>query len=135
MIPTKQTIFGDKKGNCFAACIASMLEIPLGAVPNFCANYPAGIWWDELRKWLHRRKYEAICFKLDGEYSFDEFDIPAGFNWIASGKSPRGDFLHSVIFGGRTMIHDPHPDGDGLDSKPSDCIFLVPFVLKGKDND
>lgn len=35
MKPVRQTIFGHEEGNCAQACVASLLELPLGAVPNF----------------------------------------------------------------------------------------------------
>src|SRR5690348_7121769 len=34
MIPVTQTITGEQ-GNCFTACLASILELPIRAVPNF----------------------------------------------------------------------------------------------------
>ena len=33
---------------------------------------------------------------------------PVGYH-ILSGKSPRGEFLHSVVANGEDIVHDPHP--------------------------
>ena len=50
MIPVNQTTF-NTKGNCFEACIASMLEIDLNQVPFFSKDN----WYKECNEWLHRR--------------------------------------------------------------------------------
>lgn len=46
---------------------------------------------------------------------------------IASGPSPRGDWLHSVLADPWTgsLIHDPHPSDAGLAGDPVDLILLV----------
>lgn len=33
---------------------------------------------------------------------------------IVTGKSPRGNFLHSVIYYNGEMIHDPYLNGSGV---------------------
>ena len=124
----KQTIFGDSKGNCFSACVASLLNVSLDEVPNFCADYAANEWWDKFRTWLHERQYEAIFFEFKGwedgwKSMFEEAD---GLLWISSGKSPRGDFLHAVISKGPNVFFDPHPDNGGLDGDPKDGVLLIP---------
>lgn len=45
--------------------------------------------------------------------------------WIASGKSPRGDFDHCVIYRGAVREHDPHPDGTFLGGPIKDCLVLI----------
>lgn len=45
-----QTTFG-KEGNCFAASLASVLELPLDSVPNFCVAYPSD-WFAKTNEWL-----------------------------------------------------------------------------------
>lgn len=42
MKPVDQTTFGFPGGNCFSACIASLLEMPLDDVPYFMH----GDWYD-----------------------------------------------------------------------------------------
>lgn len=48
-----------------------------------------------------------------------------GVHYIASGKSPRGDFLHSTVHLDGKLVHDPHPSRDGLDGEPTDFEFVV----------
>lgn len=44
--------------------------------------------------------------------------------YIANGMSPRG-LRHSVIWSKDGLIHDPHPEGGGID-KPNDFFFIIP---------
>lgn len=49
---------------------------------------------------------------------------------IACGKSPRGNWQHAVVGVIKAgfvfeMIHDPHPDGTGLDGNPEYLEFFV----------
>ena len=103
-----QTTFGAPGGNCFSACVASMLEIPLDAVPYFMGR--GGEWFTYFEEWLQPHGYYPVCFN-DANYR------PQGL-YILSGKSPRGDFLHSVIARGLDVVHDPHPSRAGVELGP-----------------
>jgi len=55
--------------------------------------------------------------------------VPFG-ECILSGKSPRGDFLHSVVADGLTIIHDPHPSRAGILTQ-EDVVVLIPRRIYG----
>jgi hypothetical protein len=119
-------------GNCFAACVASLLELPLEAMPSFlsedwCSNlfsllkehgydfggsfYPEGAdWWPRL---------QALSPGVDGYY-------------IAGGPSPREWVKrgHAVIYKDGVMVHDPHPSGAGILS-----VGHVLMIEKEGEND
>jgi hypothetical protein len=51
MKPIYQNVTSPSKGDCTAACIASILEVPLESIPNF--NLPDGShYYINLRKWV-----------------------------------------------------------------------------------
>lgn len=109
-----QTTFGEKEGNCFSACVATILEMPIDDVPFFMI--PEG-WWEFLLDWLKSLGYYALNFQLEefeDEYreAFME-QLGPGLG-IMGGKSPRGDFDHAVVSNGYGMVHDPHPSRDGI---------------------
>lgn len=116
MKPVTQTLFGDKKGNCFAACIASLLELELGTVPNFCVDHHSR-WWDVLNDWLEPRGFVAIMLRSA------EMELYRSAFVIASGQGPRG-CMHSVIYRNGVMVHDPHPSCAGL-LDVEDVIVLI----------
>ena len=99
-----QTLFGSSVGNCFAACVASILNVSLASVPNFCASED---WWQRFVHWLDQRELTAI--RVDGEPTW----LPDGALAIVSGPSDRG-LMHATVWRGQTMVHDPHPSRAGL---------------------
>lgn len=133
MKPVQQTIFGQKKGNCLPACIASILEIPIDDLPNFCAKKGTN-WITDTAEWLHLHGWSMFYFSLnprrkrkDGRVNADwHFNIPRDALYIAGGKSPRGNWNHACIYRDNELIHDPHPDGTGLVGNPIDYTILVP---------
>lgn len=116
MIPVDQTTFGEGVGNCFSACVASILEMQIDDVPFFGADE---LWWDRFQEWLALRGLYAMCIQCKPEHA------PRGFH-VVGGKSPRGNFLHAVVAKGETIVHDPHPSRDGVHSRV-DCTIIVPM--------
>jgi hypothetical protein len=130
MIPVKQDKFGNHHGNCFAACVASLLELPLGSVPNFCvlSNYESlgeSEWFDAFLWWLGELGWSYV--ELYASYK----EMANGQLCILTGKSPRGDFKHCVV--GRFEdgviyeVFDPHPSDDGLDGKVEQYGLFIPI--------
>ncbi len=122
MKPTQQTILGDN-GDCFRACVASILELPIADVPHFCVAPPD--WWERFGQWLMERGYCAVEVRLPAEFA-----VPADIWCIMSGCSPRGR-MHSVVgrfkYGAKCaeLAYDPHPSGDFFgDKDPEWCLFL-----------
>lgn len=96
-------------GNCFPACLASLLELPLWMVPPFDEMHGRGaeVVWDRVEQWLARMfKLELV---LKGQHT--QAELPEFY--IASGKSSRG-FMHAVIYSNGQLVHDPHPSGQGI---------------------
>jgi hypothetical protein len=95
MKPIHQTRIGDD-GNCFAACLSSILETPIpefGSEPDF---------WPNVDRWLARR----------GLRYTQTSDPPLGWHTI-EGISPRGG-PHAVVGRDGKFVFDPHPhDGTG----------------------
>lgn len=104
MIPVYQTQFGSPKGNCFMACIASILEIPLRECPDLSADSVTD-WNETTDKWLAARGLKRIEHEAD--------DAPPEGYALANGPSTRG-LLHSCVAWNGKIIHDPHPSGEGL---------------------
>lgn len=126
MKPVDQTEFGDKNGNCFPACLATLLELPVEAVPNFCKGDPED-WYAHVQAWLRPMGYSAVDLRLWVKGS--DWRPNPGQLCILSGKSPRGDFDHSVvgIFANPhfRVLHDPHPSRAGIDGEFKEATFLI----------
>jgi hypothetical protein len=110
MTPHTQLWTGSPYGSCFATAVASVLDLPLSAVPNFVA-FRSGRWWDALLLWCKSQRLHMERRSNDGD------PLPAGQAVIASGKGPRGP-RHAVVWQDDRMVHDPHPDRTGLVGEP-----------------
>lgn len=134
MKPVTQTIVDDGRGNCYAACIASLLDLPIDAVPNFveAEDMHQAAW-----KWLAERGLRPVrmCFPSLEALQSTYFDHP-GLYCVLSGESPRrkadgGKKWHAVVgFAagyGVEVVHDPHPDRTGLVGDAHRWLtFIVP---------
>lgn len=94
-------------GNCFAACLASLLDLPLWMVPPFEDMFGRAEWRGRVEDWLERM-FTLTLVKTDGH----PFESLPRF-YIGSGLSPRG-VRHSVIYERGVVVHDPHPSGAGI---------------------
>lgn len=131
MRPVDQTVFTVPGGNCFSACVATLLELDLGEVPYFMGEEPPdrpSDWFGHFAAWLSRHGFYPLCCALpdqgDGGWR------PHGLH-ILSGLSPRAKELgetwqHSVVARATEIIHDPHPSRAGVLSH-DDVVILVPF--------
>lgn len=120
-----------QRGNCFAACIASILEVPITEVPNVEVFYHLdnGYHTEVMLTFLNSKGWD-LCndnmlqrFHPDVfGYSFDGTDKNGKISqyydykdtyYLASGKSPR-DIQHICIYKNGHLVHDPHPCKEGL---------------------
>lgn len=104
-----QTTFHDPadpgSGNCTEAAVASLLGLPLDAVPRFRGAGPeAHDFWDAFKRFFAERGLEVVRF--NGELIFDSL-------YLASGPSARG-CDHMVVMRDGNLAHDPHPSRAGL---------------------
>lgn len=143
--PVDQTTFfsADTRGNCWAACIASILELPITDIPHFVADYGSD-WWRQTKLWCEARgfwcDYPRIVKKADGSYCLYRHRKYGGLEKldaefiIVDGISPRG-IGHAVIADAHKwaqigfryeqrgdendgcrlwLAHDPHPSRAGI---------------------
>lgn len=112
MTPVTQTYFyggnedGVTRGNCWQACLASILDLPLDDVPHFVDIDARGgeNWFHSTINWLWKR----------GLAMYTPETHPENMYYLVTGKSPRGDFYHVVVYRNGELVHDPHPDRTGV---------------------
>jgi hypothetical protein len=118
------------RGNCYAACIASIMELPITEVPNVevLFHIDGSYWAEVMHTFLTSRGWELYTnslfqrFHPESGFSFDGTDengkIPEYYEckdkyYMVSGMSTRG-VMHMCIFQNGILVHDPHPSKDGL---------------------
>ena len=126
MKPVDQTLFGEGRGNCLQACIASVLELPLEAVPHFVLKDD---WVEALQMFLAR--FDLWTIPMDASSSWDKRFVPRGYHLI-SGPSPRDNSIwHSIVGYQGKMVHDPHPSRAGLEKEETWDLFVSTLLNLG----
>lgn len=143
MIPVTQTkvVVKNSKGqlvvhgNCYAAAIASILDLPISEVPNVEVLFDMEgkdkwLWDDVMNKWLASKGYkieDSYLFRVfhenliaddltHGDLSYDITEWKEKLTdqyYFAEGLSAR-DVFHICIYQNGKLIHDPHPTREGL---------------------
>lgn len=119
-------------GNCYSACLASLLDVPVTEVPHFYGD-PDNFTPDEavanVRKWLAERGLCLIQSIFPGEtrltavlYAVDYMN--PGQRYVLTGKSAQG-YGHSVICCNGAIEHDPA--GSGIIG-PANNYWWVEFI-------
>jgi hypothetical protein len=119
--PVIQTVHGIgpdglPQGNCFPACIASIMKLPIDKVPFFTTE-TQGAQIDDANGWLRQ-------FNL--RLNMRPYRAGAKSNHcLARGVSPRfPSHFHMVVWKDDSMVHDPHPDQRGIIGKPTHLIHF-----------
>lgn len=133
MIPVMQTLFGNPAGNCLMACVASIMEVPLEQFPDLYEAEEAGKeWWEVMREAVREHRWEITWIR--DPFSKTYRLAPVGYA-VAGGPSPRATPSleddaqhpgHAVVCLDGEMVHDPHPDGDGLAGPVDSWYLLIP---------
>ncbi len=113
MIHVDQTLFGNKNGNCFPACVATITGIALEEIPNFCVTHDDATWYRAFALWLRPRGYTPVSFVFESNKAMRNHldwadDIAPSMPWIGCGETDRGK--HAVVYVGSRMVHDPNPN-------------------------
>jgi len=118
MIPVFQTftVANDGAGNCFNACVASILEMPLRDVCQVLPSFE-GDYWREWEIWLASRNLEINLRPLS-EGPPKGFAIATGYGGrvYPEGHARAGRPIRhaAVVFNGQ-LIHDPFPGAESFD--------------------
>jgi hypothetical protein len=127
VIPVDQDRFGPVEGNCFSACVASILDLNLVDVPRFMDDGER--WLNTFFTWLAARGLQPDYYghpdwcTAEGAPSRCH---PQGYS-IMSGWSPRhANTLHAVVALNGVMVHDPNPSRAGIVGGAIDYITIVP---------
>lgn len=135
MIPVFQSRTSTEAiGNCFEACLASILEIPLTQIPDrgryAPADWPAqvaearekggdeavgnlildvGDWDDDLDRWLSNRGLARLELELSrrGLTASAWLELPASAGYWVGTHETDHDSAHAVVYHGGEVVHNP----------------------------
>jgi hypothetical protein len=115
MKPVDQTIIDKEDGDCTRACLATILELPIDAVPNFIRYKEK--WFKIFWPFLNSLGYEyyGVGFPLGEEYPkghilVDEPNID-GYVIASVPSKSFEETGHSVVMNlDGEVVHDPNPN-------------------------
>ena len=127
VFPTQQFIHDPENGSvgdCWRACIAGLLGLPIEEVPHFVRDFEEPDWWEATRRFVRDHSPGDQIDWYD-----PTFPAYIGDGWpvvILSGPSPRGDWMHSVLADSLTgeVVWDPHPSRAGLAGPATDMAAV-----------
>ncbi len=114
------------RGNCFAACIASYLDLPITEVPNVEVLFHVDetYWLEVMLKFLESKGYLLVTDDRFKIFHLDKVEADHAIvqEWVhackdryyfVTGNSIRG-VKHMCIYRNGELLFDPHPSRDGL---------------------
>lgn len=132
MKPVEQTIPTAPRGDCFRACIASILELPIEWCPN--PHDPEEHWWDAWNTWLRDRGFELVEWDVGTKGVYANL---SGY-WIATVPSLNSSASadtnlgrHCIVMYGNKIAHDPSLGKKRTDRdwKESDQFFAATLLV------
>lgn len=140
MLPVMMTAFGWPTGNCFAASVASILEIgiddlPLGAIPAKRPDESVDAWLEPWNEWFEKTRglrmvAIAAWWEYEGKEQLYLFPGWAVLNCKVLGAPPNSDgteLNHAVVSHNGQIVHDPMPNSETKRHllKPSCYMYWV----------
>lgn len=140
MTPIKQRFYHDPEngvyGDCHRAALASLLDLPLDAVPHFMHGLgpdDGEAFNDAQEAFLRTRGLTPIIFPIDDERNGLEAVLIAlesynpGVYYLLGGSSANGTG-HTVVAGGGKIVHDPARDDSGIVGPMEDGWYWITYV-------
>ena len=138
MKPVDQTFLDDRDGNCFEACVASILECRLDDLPHLGdRKLECRGWFTTMARAVAERGWHLIlthgAWTDVGENQVADDPgnsrasslAPPGYA-IAGGPSDRCAAGHAIVCLDGAPVHDPHPSRAGLSGPVEEWYLLLP---------
>lgn len=115
------------EGNCFQACVASILEIPLEGSFNH-GLFSDEEWFERFNEWLRQYRLASIFIECSPDKPLNS--TPLRGMHIAEMEMEGSLLKHAVVIDGDRIIHDPMPYSN--DKKYTCCgiYFFIPLDPK-----
>jgi hypothetical protein len=125
MIGVYQDDYSPVSGNCFAASVASVLELPLAAVPNFedDRQYNDSDWFGRWNEWLALLNLTFVGWDAQADWK------PKGYS-ILTCRPPGARSLHAIVALNGEPVWNPMPGyGERIGNLGDWCYWNVFIVL------
>lgn len=125
-----QTRFGGKdapveeQGNCFQACVATVLQIPLEEAYDCIGVQDDDEWFDDFNKWLVQYGLGCIFFEHSEKAPVKATSFRGIYMVECMSKALYHGERHCVVVRDEKLLHDPNPHA----KEQGDCQGIYIFV-------
>lgn len=129
MRPVRQTRFSAHDGNCFEACVATLLHVETDEVPIYTeVNASMNGYLARLDAWLAARGLAAVTLNVGGDRAEVDY-IADDTYWIGAFATDGldADHHHAIVMRGSTPVWDPQTGehNPAVDAPLCAATFLV----------
>ena len=116
MIKVYQTRFGgedapmEKQGNCFQACVATVLQMPLEEAFDCTSLQSEDHWFDDFNEWLEQYGLGCIWFETSEEKPMSASIIRGIHIAECKSKTLYNGERHAIVIRNGELFHDPNPN-------------------------
>lgn len=114
---------GDQ-GNCFQACVATLLQIPLEVAFDCIAVESNGHWFEDFNKWLEQYGLGCIYLETSKEKPMTSTDFLGLHIMECMSITLYQGERHAVVIKNGEVIHDPDPNA----KEQGECKAVYIFV-------
>ncbi len=128
MKPQMQLRVSNVNGDCHAACIASILDVPIETLPDFFSDNPPNP-YTRRTEWLLNHGLQ------ESYYLVGSFPAPYGYGILSVRSAVFPGATHSVVWDGEgtgwgKIIHNPNPeDPRGVEIPNKDWVGFWVLAL------
>ena len=115
------------EGNCFQACVASILEIPLEGSFNH-GLFSDEEWFQKFNEWLSQYGLASIFIECNPDKPMNSTPL-LGIH-IAEMETAKSSLKHAVVIDGDKIVHDPMPYSNSKEYNCCGVYFFVPLDPK-----
>lgn len=119
MIYVLQTKYGENRGNCLKACLATIFGTDIGAIPEL---HLFGDKWQEAMILL----FNSRGYWIEPDTISFEEKFPNGYSepYMVFGLTERSpNVRHACIYHDGKLLFDPHPSNTGLTTEEDSWYF------------
>lgn len=127
MKPVQQTKTGPLRGDCLAACVATIFEVRISELPDLSEL----VWHSNLRRWLHEKQLSFVyleCGDIIGATAPDGLSIACYTFYVSEGQHAFEKRTHCVVANDGITLWDPWPGSGGFSQKEPEAVSWIVFT-------
>jgi hypothetical protein len=127
MKPVQQTKTGPLRGDCLAACVATIFEVRITDLPDLSEF----VWHRNLRQWLHEKQLSFVYIECGDKIDTtapDGLSIACYSFYVNEGEHIGEKRKHCVVAHEGRTLWDPWPGSGSFSQKAPEEVSWIVFT-------